>query len=298
MPTLTLQRPRRFMNALRALRVQLDGTQILKLKNGEQQSVQIAAGSHTLTVRVDWMRSKPFHFVAAADDAISLVCLVDSSDLLETLKGSFGVASDTLRIAPADSDQGRTWLGTTPVRAVSWAPILRRCALWVLAVMAVGFGSAIYFESRAATPGAGEQVAIAIGRLAGLLAVGGVAWFVFQGSALRSASPAVQGRNRIALAIGLGVAALIGVGTSVGTAHRHGNAQRDFVRGCVSACGEAAADTDASQCQSYCGCMADALLGGQAGVTLGDIPDAEGDPVIRERLTRLQSACMHADSSR
>ncbi len=36
-----------------ALRVQLDGTQILKLKNGERQSVQIAAGSHTLTVRVD-----------------------------------------------------------------------------------------------------------------------------------------------------------------------------------------------------------------------------------------------------
>lgn len=99
-------------------------------------------------------------------------------------------------------------------------------------------------------------------------------------------------RGRLALTIGLGIAALIGAGVS----QRAGNAQRDFVQGCVSICGDSAAD--AAQCRSYCGCMADALLGGQAGVTLADLPDAEGDPVIRERLARIQSACMRTDPPR
>lgn len=110
------------------------------------------------------------------------------------------------------------------------------------------------------------------------------------GWASRMAGSTIRHSSRAAVATGLAIAAMIGVGTSTGTSHHTDHAQRALVQGCVSTCSESAADP--SRCQSYCGCMADTLLAGHAGVTVDDIPNAETDPAVRQRLERIRSACV------
>jgi hypothetical protein len=58
----------------RKLRVLLDDAEIGRLANGETKVFDIAAGSHELVVRMDWVRSEPVSFDCDAEDELEATC--------------------------------------------------------------------------------------------------------------------------------------------------------------------------------------------------------------------------------
>lgn len=62
MPKLTVVRDTSIPDAFRAYSVRLDGKEIGDLKPGQSLAVDVAPGTHTLALKIDWCGSKTVEF--------------------------------------------------------------------------------------------------------------------------------------------------------------------------------------------------------------------------------------------
>lgn len=56
---ITLQRPAYTSGLLRRVTVRVDDHDVAKLRPGQQVQVPVSEGRHTVTARLDWVRSRP-----------------------------------------------------------------------------------------------------------------------------------------------------------------------------------------------------------------------------------------------
>ena len=71
---LRLTRSRAWADKLRAYRVLVDDEQIGEIRNGESKEFSVAPGEHTLTLKVDWCRSRIVPFTAPASGDVVFDC--------------------------------------------------------------------------------------------------------------------------------------------------------------------------------------------------------------------------------
>jgi hypothetical protein len=71
MAKLTVVRDTTIPDAFRRYDVLLDGREVGALKPGESVTVEVAPGSHTLALKIDWCGSRPATFVVAGDEAVN-----------------------------------------------------------------------------------------------------------------------------------------------------------------------------------------------------------------------------------
>jgi hypothetical protein len=57
MPTLTINRISEYENKGRKIRIEIDGKLVTKIKNGENLSLELSSGKHSLQAKIDWCSS-------------------------------------------------------------------------------------------------------------------------------------------------------------------------------------------------------------------------------------------------
>ncbi|MEO8002729.1 MAG: hypothetical protein ABI644_12715 [Arenimonas sp.] len=67
MATLTITRDSGYADRVRAYAVMLNGKKIGELKNGESKDFTIAAGSHSIQMKIDWCGSETVRFTASEE---------------------------------------------------------------------------------------------------------------------------------------------------------------------------------------------------------------------------------------
>lgn len=60
MATIIFERTNEFQNALRQIRIYVDGEKIGDVGNGERRGFEIPSGIHKVVARIDWCRSQEF----------------------------------------------------------------------------------------------------------------------------------------------------------------------------------------------------------------------------------------------
>ena len=71
---ITIQRGKSYADRLRAYKVAVDGVVVASVRAGQSVTVPVAAGSHTLRLRIDWGRSEELQFQARAGECIAFEC--------------------------------------------------------------------------------------------------------------------------------------------------------------------------------------------------------------------------------
>lgn len=70
----TIVRGTAYVDRLRAYKVMVDGNEVGRIKNGETQSFPVAAGSHTLQLKIDWASSPDVGFDVAPGGEATFAC--------------------------------------------------------------------------------------------------------------------------------------------------------------------------------------------------------------------------------
>lgn len=73
MATLIVQRDRGYADALRAYDIELDGTVIGRINQGEVLRFPLSAGSHRLRVKIDWCSSETLDLQVGTDETVSVL---------------------------------------------------------------------------------------------------------------------------------------------------------------------------------------------------------------------------------
>jgi hypothetical protein len=72
--TISVSRDSGYADRVRDYRVVLDGTEIGRIGNGGQKSIEVAAGHHQLMMKVDWCRSDIVSFEIGQDQTAQFQC--------------------------------------------------------------------------------------------------------------------------------------------------------------------------------------------------------------------------------
>ena len=70
---ITIRRSSSYADHLKNYTVMIDGVAAGKIADGEEKAFAIAAGEHTIYMKIDWCRSAKLKFVASQED-IRFVC--------------------------------------------------------------------------------------------------------------------------------------------------------------------------------------------------------------------------------
>ncbi len=71
MARITLVRDSGYTDAIRDYTILLDGKQVASLKSGATASVDVAAGEHSITAKIDWCGSQTLRFSIREDESAS-----------------------------------------------------------------------------------------------------------------------------------------------------------------------------------------------------------------------------------
>ncbi len=72
-PTLTIQRPYRWLDKARRYRIFLDGADIGRIGTGGVIRQEITSGLHVIEAKIDWCGSEPLRFSAQSEDMVAVV---------------------------------------------------------------------------------------------------------------------------------------------------------------------------------------------------------------------------------
>ena len=73
MTKLALQRVSEFANRLRAYKVEIDGREVSRVRNGKRVEIEVAPGHHAMRLTIDWCSSNTVDF-DAADEVLQFEC--------------------------------------------------------------------------------------------------------------------------------------------------------------------------------------------------------------------------------
>src|SRR5690349_11367180 len=68
MPTLTVHRPKRFRDVLRAYQICVDGTLAAEIRSGGSVTIEITPGHHEVVAKIDWCSSPPVDVDSSSRD--------------------------------------------------------------------------------------------------------------------------------------------------------------------------------------------------------------------------------------
>ncbi|HKQ36770.1 MAG TPA: hypothetical protein VJ063_01760 [Verrucomicrobiae bacterium] len=71
---ITIQRDKRFVDSLRAFKIVVDQIVVAAVRVGQSVTVPIAAGQHTLQLRIDWCDSEELQIDAHAGEHLRFDC--------------------------------------------------------------------------------------------------------------------------------------------------------------------------------------------------------------------------------
>jgi hypothetical protein len=72
--SLVLTRAKTMSDKMRAYKVIVDGTEVGRIKEGEEASYKLDSGSHNLLIKIDWTSSPPVSFDLAPGEQVRFEC--------------------------------------------------------------------------------------------------------------------------------------------------------------------------------------------------------------------------------
>src|SRR4051794_36798961 len=70
MASLRISRDSGYADRIRAYSILLDGEHLCRLRNGETTQLPIAPGQHDIRAKIDWCKTQPIRFAAAAGETV------------------------------------------------------------------------------------------------------------------------------------------------------------------------------------------------------------------------------------